>query len=89
MRNVQRLLKTQNPRIGGGDSADGSGGEAGLQHPFIRVDGKVGRVDDAAALFPVGADFVGILWDFEAIADRKRRAGALDHFPGFVEWVDG
>jgi len=49
----------------------------------------MGCVNNAAAFFPVGADFVGILWNFEAIADRKGRAGALDHFLGFVERIDG
>ena len=60
-----------------------------MQHLLFGVDGKTGRVDNGAALFPVGADFVGVLWNFEAIADRKGRAGALDHFLGFVERIDG
>jgi len=76
-------------RVDGGDSADGAGGEAGLEDFTVRSKCKIGCVDDAAPLFPVGADFVGILWDFEAIADRKGRAGALDHFLGFVERIDG
>lgn len=44
-------------------------------------------MNDAAAFFPVRADFVGVLWDFEAVADRKRRAAALDHCFGFVERI--
>ena len=60
-----------------------------MEHLLIRVDGKIGRVNNTAPLFPVGADFVGIIGNFEAIADRKGRAGALDHFPGFVERIDG
>ena len=55
----------------------------------VRSKCKIGRVDNGAAFFPVGADFVGIFWNFEAIADRKGRAGALDHFLGFVERIDG
>ena len=46
-------------------------------------------MDDVAAHFPVGADFVGVLWNLKVIADRKGRAGSLDHFLGFVERIDG
>ena len=60
-----------------------------MQHPLIRVESKIGRVDDVAAHFPVGADFVGVLWNLKVIADRKGRAGSLDHFLGFVERIDG
>ena len=55
----------------------------------VRSKGKIGRVNNGAALFPVGTDFVGVLWNLEAIANRKSRAGALDHFFGFVERIDG
>ena len=54
----------------------------------VRSKCKTGRVDNGAAFFPIGADFVGVLWNFESIADRKGRAGALDHFLGFVEGID-
>ena len=50
--------------------------------------GKIGRVNDAAPFFPVRTDFVGVLRDFKAVADRKLRAGLLDHLFGFVERVD-
>jgi len=45
-------------------------------------------VDDAAPFLPVGADFVGVLRDFETVTDGKRRAGFCDHLLGFVEGVD-
>jgi hypothetical protein len=76
-------------RVDGGDSSDGSCGEAGLENFAVGSKGKIGRVDDAAPFFPVGADFIGIGWNFETVTDGKCRAGALDHFLGFVERVDG
>ena len=54
----------------------------------VRTQGEIGRVNNAAPFLPVRADFVGILRDFETIADRKRRAGFIDHLLGFVERVD-
>ena len=54
----------------------------------VRTQGEIGRVNDTSPLFPVRADFVGILRDFEAVADRKLSAGFVDHLFGFVERVD-
>ena len=59
-----------------------------MEHLLIRVESKIGRVDDATTLFPISADFVGIFRHFEPIADRKGRAGFCDHFFGFVERID-
>lgn len=77
----QRILRDNPP--------DGTSGVARLQNFAVWAEGEIGCVDDAAVFFPVGADSVGVYWDFEAVADRKRRAGASDHFLGFIEWVDG
>jgi len=60
-----------------------------LQHLTVRSKGKIRRVKYAATFLPVGADFVSILRNLEAITDGKSRAGALDHFLGFVEGIDG
>jgi hypothetical protein len=46
-------------------------------------------VDNAAAFFPIRADFVGVFWNFQAIADGERRAGLFDYFFGFIERIDG
>jgi hypothetical protein len=60
-----------------------------LENFSIRPEGKVGRVDDAAPFFPVRADRVGVLRDFQAVSNRKSRAGLFHHLFGFVERVDG
>jgi len=60
-----------------------------LENISIRPNSKIGGVDDAPALFPVGADFVGIFGNFEAITDGKGRAGAFDHLFGFLQRIDG
>ena len=60
-----------------------------MEYFSIRPDGKAGRVDDAAAFFPIRADFVGILGNFQSVVDGKCRAGFLGHLFGFVERVDG
>ena len=52
-------------------------------------DGEIGRVNDAAAFFPICADFVGIFRNFEAVADGKRRAGFFHHLFGLIERIDG
>jgi hypothetical protein len=75
-------------RVDGGDSSDGSCGEAGLEDFAVGSKRKIGRVDDGAPFFPIGADIVGIGWNFQAITDWKCRTGALEHFFGFVERVD-
>lgn len=72
-----------------GDSSDGSGGEAGLQDFAVGAECKIGRVDDTAPFFPIGADAIGVFWNLQSITDGKSRAGALDHFFGFIERVDG
>ena len=74
--------------VDGGDAADGTGGEAGLQHFAVGTEGEIGRVNDAAPLFPVGADAVCVLGHFEAVADRKGRAGSLKHLLGFIERIN-
>jgi len=60
-----------------------------LKHFAVGAQGEICRVDDAAPLFPVGADAVSICRHFETVADRKRRAGFRDHFLGFFERIDG
>jgi len=71
-----------------GNPADRAGGEAGLQDLAVWAQGEIGCVNDAATLFPIGADTIGIVGDFQTVADWKCRAGALDHFFGFVEGID-
>jgi len=71
-----------------GNPADRASGEASLQHFTVGTHGEISRVDDAATLFPIGADTIGIVGDFQTVPDRKCRAGALDHFFGFVEGID-
>lgn len=75
--------------VGGGDASDGTGGETSLKNLTFRVDSEIGRVDNAATRFPVGADLVGVLGYFQTIADGKRRASLFNHLLGFVERVDG
>lgn len=45
-------------------------------------------MDDAAPFFPVRADAVGVFRNFQTVADGESRAGALDHFFGFVDGVN-
>ena len=59
-----------------------------MKNLSVRTQCEIGRVNDATPFLPVSADFVGVLRDFEAVADRKCRAGFLDHLFGFVERVD-
>jgi hypothetical protein len=74
--------------VGCGDASDGTGGETSLKNLAVRIEGEIGRVNNAATRFPAGADFVGIFGDLQAVADGKGGAGALDHFFGFVQWID-
>ena len=46
-------------------------------------------MDDTAPFFPIGADFFGIVGNFEAVADRERGAGFFNHLFRLVEPVDG
>ena len=48
-------------RIDRGDPADRAGGEAGLENFPVWPDGESGRVNDAAAFLPIGADFVRVI----------------------------
>lgn len=76
-------------RVDGGDAADRPGGKTGLENFSVGPDGEVGRVNNAAAFFPVCADLVGIFGNFEAVADGKRRAGFFRHLLGLIERIDG
>ena len=76
------------PLTDGRNSTNRTCREAGLENFPVGTQREVGRVENGAALFPVGADLIGILRDLETVADRKSRAGALDHFFGFVEGID-
>ena len=60
-----------------------------MENSPVRTNSKVGRVDDAAPLFPIRADLVGVFRDFQAVSNRKSRAGLFHHLFGFVERVDG
>ena len=60
-----------------------------MENSPVGPDGKVGGVDNTAPLFPVCADLVGVLGHFQTIADRKRRAGFLNHLFGFVGRING
>jgi hypothetical protein len=42
-----------------------------------------------ASIFPIGADFVRVLRDFQTIANRERGASFFHHLFGFVEGIDG
>jgi hypothetical protein len=75
--------------IFGHDATDGPGREAGLHHFSIRVDNKIGRMDDSTSVFPVGSYPVGILGDFESVADWEGGARSSYHFFGFVKRIDG
>ena len=55
---------------------------------LVRIDDEVRRVNNFSAIFPIGADFVGVFGNFQAVTDRKCRAGALDHFFGFFQGID-
>jgi hypothetical protein len=46
-------------------------------------------VNDTAAFFPVSADFVSIFRYFQAVTDRKTRAGTLDHLFCLVQRIYG
>jgi hypothetical protein len=59
-----------------------------LQNFPLRPNGEVGRVDDAAARFPVRPYLVGIFRDLQAVPDRERSAGLFDHFFGLIERVN-
>ena len=59
-----------------------------MEYLAFRAQGEVRRVNDAAPLFPVGTDAVGIFRYFEAITDGKCRAGLCDHLLGFIERID-
>jgi hypothetical protein len=74
--------------VAGGDSSNRAGGKTGLEDFPVRADREIGRVNDAAAFFPVSADLVGVFGNFQAVADGKRRAGLLHHLFGFVERID-
>ena len=58
-----------------------------MQNFSIRAESKVRGMDDAAPLFPIGADSIGILGHFQAIADGKRCARTLDHLFCLVERI--
>jgi hypothetical protein len=75
--------------VDGSDSADRAGGKASLEHFAIGADREVGRVNDAAPFFPVGAYSIGIFGYFKAVADRKVCAGFCDHLLGLFERIDG
>jgi hypothetical protein len=60
-----------------------------LENFSIRPDGEVGRMDDAAAFFPVRADPVRVFGNFQAVPDGELSAGFFDHLFGFVERIDG
>lgn len=59
-----------------------------MENFSIRSNGKVGRMDDAAAFLPIRADLVRVFRDFQTESDRERRAGLFDHLFGFVERVN-
>jgi hypothetical protein len=75
--------------ICGSNSPDGAGGEAGLENVSVRTEGKIGRVNDTAAFFPVSADFVGIFRYFQAVTNGKSRSRALDHFCCLIQRIYG
>jgi hypothetical protein len=76
-------------RVSSGNPPDGAGGKTGLENFSIRSDGEAGCVNDAAAFFPIGADFVGVFGNLQSVADRKHRAGFFNHLFGLVERIDG
>ena len=46
-------------------------------------------MNDAAFLFPIGTDFLGVVRYFQSVADGKCGAGLLDHLLRFFQWIDG
>lgn len=49
--------------IDGDDSADGTGGKAGLGHFLVRIDDEVCRMNNFASIFPIRAHLVGGIRD--------------------------
>ena len=76
-------------RVNSSNPPDGAGGKAGLEYFSIRPDGKAGRVEDATAFFPIGADFVRVFGNSQSVTDRKCRAGLFNHLFRLVERIDG
>ena len=54
----------------------------------VRIYDEVCRVNDFSPIFPVGADFVGICGNFQAVTDWKCRTGSFDHFFGFFQGIN-
>ena len=74
--------------IFGDDAADGTRGKASLRDFLIRVDDKISRVNDLAPFFPVGTNFGGISWHFQAVADGKRRFDSFGHLFSFTYGIN-
>jgi hypothetical protein len=70
------------------DPADGTRSKASLRHFASAIEDEICRVIDFPSIFPIRANLVGVIRDFQSTADRKRRAGFLHHFFGFFQRID-
>jgi hypothetical protein len=75
--------------VGGDDAANGADAIGGVDHFFVRVENKIGRMDDFSPLLPKGAYFVRISGNFKSVSHGKSKLEFVHGLLGLVEWIHG